>query len=316
MRTFSVVALLLTSVTFAQESRKTTQADFLVGQVTSSLGNRYIIDLGYANGFTEQQRFAVFRSERLAWVPVGVVEAARVNATTSRMRPVSGANPRTGDLIVAAYKTLGHISNKYRNDNYIEHQILSRRGQNGYDTGGIRLAARQLASQRKHAAKWYRKAEASGIRIVYGTSSAAYQSARVRNLTSQCQMLAEFQTKAPASLKSLSPRWASVLPEITGYVPPKDDEKAKDSDNDDQSDDEFATVVPNLLPAVSEAYESEPRAVRELYAVVLGSVAATSPANPTAYIRLRLSKSQFPYLADEPDTIDRLAGFLATVSDQ
>ena len=314
MRAFSVVLLLFTSVAVAQESRKTTQADFLVGQVTSTLGGRYIIDLGYANSFTEKQRFALFRSERLAWVPVGVVEVSKTGSTSSQVRPVKGADPRRGDLIVSAYSTLGHISNIYRDDNYIRQRILAKRGRNGYDTGIIRTDARQLASQKRNSLKWFKKADASGIRIIYGTSSAAYKSNRVRNLVSQCEMLSKFQKETPAAFNSLSERWTNVLPEITGYTPPKIEATEDESESIDE-DDEFAVQVPNLLPAVSQTYEDEPRAVRELYAVILGSVVARSPPNPPAYIRLRLEQSQFPYLANEPDTIARLDGFLATFTD-
>lgn len=313
MRAFTVALLLLTSVATAQDSRKTTQADFMIGQVKSALGSRYIIDLGYANGFREQQRFALFRSERLAWVPVGVVEVSNVGSTTSRVRSIRGLNPRKGDLVFVAYSTLGYITDSKRDDNYVRQRILSWHGKNGYDTGTIIHDARQLASQKRSARRWYKQGAASGLRIIYGTSKVAYESDRVRNLASQCRMLSEFQTESPGAFRSLSPRWAQVLPEVTGYTPPP--EEAKKGESAEEDPDEFAEPTPNLLPMVEREYAEEPRAVRETYAVILGAVASRSPPNPAAYIRDRLKRTQFPHLADEPDTIERLDNFLLTIND-
>lgn len=316
MRALFVALLVTSTIAVGQENpRRNTQADFLIGRIVSSIGTRHEIDLGFAHAFKEGERFALFRSERLAWVPVGIVEVSQAGTTTSLVRSTRGVRPRVDDLVLVAYSNIGRIQSDWRDKNFVRREVLQSQYKNGYDTRRISDGAKQLAMQRKNGKRWYRKAEESGLRIIYGTSKAAYASKRVEQLAKQCDLIAELQKDAPASLKSLSRRWSDVLPEITGYEPPQPKSKTDDKKGETESEDQFANdaLVKNMLPYVEQEYGNLPRAVRETYAIILGSIAASSPANAPGYIRERLKRTQFPRIASEPDTINRLNEFYLSI---
>lgn len=296
------------------QPRKTTQGDFLIGQVTSSLGAQIEIDLGYVHGFRINQRLAVFRSEPLAWSPIGVVETIAVDSSRSKVRIASGARPRQGDVVLVAQSTLGYMSNKHREKFYSARRILRGRFDNRYDTRDLAVDARQLSGQKLTSRRWYRKGEATGIRITFGTSKDAYESEKVRSLASQCDLLREFQIETPGAMKSLSARWKQVLPEITGYVePPAKPEEGEASNK--VEDDEFADVevARNMLPLVDREYQDEPKALREILAVILGAVSVSTPANTRAYIGAQLRRSQFPQVADQPESLRNFEEFISRV---
>jgi hypothetical protein len=309
-----LIAFLSTGIGSAQ-SRKTTQADFLVGQVTTTRA-QVRIDLGYVHGFKRGHRFAVFRSDQLAWSPIGVIQVDITDSNSSRVSVVSGAAPAKGDLVLVAYSTLGTTTEKRRQDFYVTRRILFRRHKNGYDTRDMRVDTRQLTSQKKAGRRWYRRGEESGLRLTYGSTRDQYESDKVLRLASQCDLIREFQENAPGALRSLSPRWTRVLPEITGYVEPPAKKAMVDenSGETEEPDEDFANIeVRNMLPLVEREYEDDPRALREVFAMILGSVEANPPANVVSYIRSRLERSQFPEIARQPDTLRRLEQFVASL---
>lgn len=317
MRTLVVSSLVvfLSAAIGSAQSRKTTQPDFLVGQVISSR-TQIRIDLGYVHGFKSGHKFAVFRSDRLAWNPIGVIKVDVTASNSSRVSVVSGATPAKGDLVLVAYSTLGTTTDQRRQDFYVTKRIQSRRNKNGYDTRNLRVDTRQLTRQKNTGRRWYRKGEESGLRLTYGSTKDQYESDKVLRLTSQCDLIGELQENVPAALTSLSPRWTRVLPEITGYVEPPKKKMMVDenSTEPEETDEDFAILeARNMLPLVKREYQDQPLALQEVFAVILGSVEANTPANVISYIRSRLKRSQFPNIAEQPNTLRSLEQFLTAL---
>lgn len=290
-----------------------TQADYFVGQVNRVTGSLIEVDLGFAHGFEPGQRLAVFRSDGLAWNPVGVVSMERVQSNRSHVVPVLGQTPRKGDLVLVSQNLLGYFNAKQRATWYVTQRILSRKNRNGYDTSAIATDTRALYRQRRNSRNWFRERERTEPKLNYGTTKSEYESQRVRNLTKQCAFIAELQSEAPGALKSLSSRWTMVLPQITGPTEPAKPANAADQDVD--PDNTFATSaqVRNVLPDVRVRFDTEPEAVQEVFALLLGAIQAQPPANTVSYMRLQLQRTQFPQLARQPSTLEELDNFLSAL---
>lgn len=307
MRFITVLALSVSTAIAADPQDSLTQAHFMVGEVEASISGRPEIDFGYVHGFRSGHKFSLFRSDGLAWGPVGIVQTTRVYSHKSLVRVIRGQNPQKGDLVVVHQNSLGHLSGKSREDFYITRRILLRQYQNGYDTRTLSTDSRQLSRQLDNSRRWYRQKDRAGTKIHYGTRRDNYESQRIVNLAKQCQMLAEIQLESPGGLNSLSPRWKEALPIVTGYTPPKPKKSKEPDEEAAEPEDGFAEqIAPNVLPAVSDRFQNEPKALQEVIALILGSAIATPPPNTRYYIRSQFRRSQFPQIADEPERLEEL----------
>ena len=309
MRTIALLALAVSPVLSAQREEKHTQAHFVVGQITSVVGQAQV-DLGFVHGFKQGHKFALFR-KRAAWGPVGIVRLTKVGSYKSTVQVVRGAKPGSGDIVLVHQNTVGYQTGKMRDDYYITRRILNRQYQNGYDTGNIATDTRQLYSQLDNSRRWFRQKRRAGTKINYGTKKAVYESAAILQLAKQCQLVAEIQEDAPGGLRSLSPRWNGVLPLVTGYTPPK---LMKPEGDEENSEDFAEEPAPNIFPAVADQFREETVEFREAVSMILGAAVANPPPNSRYYIRTKFRQSQFPKIADQPDVIERLDEFLSTVN--
>lgn len=285
-------------------------AEYTIGHITRAAGRLIQTDLGYVHGFRRGQELAVFRSDGIAWNPIGRAALQDMGSNESGLRVTNGARPQKGDLVLVAQSLIGYQTPWARNEFYVRRRILFRRNQNGYDTRTTAVDTRQLFQQKNKNLRWYRDRDSSELKLKYGSNHAAYKSRRVENLAKQCALIKKLQMSAPGALKSLSPRWTNVLPQITGYVEPPVPADAAEGDTvlDDTS------LSRDLLPDVKARFAIEPEPVQEVFALLLSAILADPPANTQAYLRLRFKQTQFPQLSEQPDMLQELDDFLAVLN--
>ncbi len=294
---------------------RTPQADFVVGHIDQARFGEIEIDLGFTHGFKNGDQLAVFRLAETGWFPVGVVRILKARSNNSAVVVVRGPGIKRGDVVMVAREQLPYRGAAKRREYYVTQRILNRRNTNGYDTFAIATDTRQLAAQELDGRRWYQFGPDKDQQLTFGVRREAYDSQWLAKLVRQCTLLKEVQTDYPNAMKSLSARWATVLPHIAPL--PKVKKKPAKDEAPALADEDFAgNVLKNLLPGVNDEFTGEPEQVREIMAIVLASAVIESPNSTRAFIRVRLLRTQFPNLADDADFLRSLEQYLTKLTEQ
>lgn len=274
---------------------------YSIGRVELLVGGSALIDLGEVqtlNAAAPLNTVAVFRASESRFVPVGVLSAADVYQTFSRMHAPRRSEVQVGDVVMFVRELSQLQSVDQHRDDFIRRQIVETSQSPNYSTFRRAEAARALTVYRLSYPKWERS-RATVAGFLNGTSFSEGRERRLTGLLNHIALLREAYRVGRNSVPAAGPGWAEVMNVLYGPTVMAQHEAAQTVTEDPDLLDKKTPNVRDVQRAVRDRFFDRSLEEQNLLSFLVKTMLENPPRSQDVWLTQQILQSQFPELAEE-----------------